>query len=116
MQSWTYLLINLACASIPLACSFYPKFPFFKQWQCFLFANIIAGSLFLIWDSIFVKLGIWGFNPQYLSGIYIANLPLEEILFFVCIPYACVFTYFALQHLIPKNITLLTKPYCLAFC
>jgi len=47
-------------------------------------------------------LGIWGFNPTYLSGVYIGNLPVEEILFFICIPYACLFTYFCLGKFIKK--------------
>src|SRR5690606_34952443 len=29
--------------------------------------------------------------------------PVEEILFFICIPYACLFTYFALNNLIEKD-------------
>jgi lycopene cyclase domain-containing protein len=33
----------------------------------------------------------------------VLGLPLEEILFFICIPYACLFTYFALNHLIKKD-------------
>jgi lycopene cyclase domain-containing protein len=48
---------------------------------------------------------VWGFNEKHLIGIDLWQMPLEEYLFFFCIPYACVFTYFALTQLtkIPAN-------------
>jgi len=66
-------------------------------------AILIPAVIFVGWDEFFTRLGVWGFNEVYLSGLYIGSLPVEEILFFICIPYACVFTYEALNHLISRD-------------
>ncbi|HEY3406506.1 MAG TPA: lycopene cyclase domain-containing protein [Ohtaekwangia sp.] len=103
MEKYLYLLINFFTILIPFAASFYPKAPFYKSWKYLLPAILIPGIIFVIWDEVFTRMNVWGFNEQYLTGIYIGSLPLEEILFFICIPYACVFTYFALTHLIERD-------------
>src|SRR6187399_149007 len=103
MEKYLYLLINVLTILIPLAASFHPKAPFYKTWKYLAPAILIPGILFIIWDEIFTRMDVWGFNKQYLTGIYIGSLPIEEILFFICIPYACVFIYFTLNHLIEKD-------------
>lgn len=103
MQAYTYLAIDFACIIIPFIASFYRPHAFYKTWLSFMKASLLVGIIFLIWDQIFTVKEIWGFNPDYLTGIYLGALPLEEILFFFCIPYACVFTYFALKYLIRRN-------------
>ncbi|MFY0652726.1 MAG: lycopene cyclase domain-containing protein [Cyclobacteriaceae bacterium] len=97
MVKYTYLLIDFFTIIIPFIFSFHPKIQFQKKWASFFPAMAISAILFLVWDEVFTSWGVWGFNPTYLIGLNIGHLPLEEILFFVCVPYACVFTYFCFQ-------------------
>lgn len=98
-----YLLLDLFSLSIPLIRSFEPKVQFSRQWKYLFPALLITGSFFIVWDIIFTHLGVWGFNPRYLTGLFLFGLPLEEWLFFICIPYACVFTYVALSFFIKRD-------------
>lgn len=56
-------------------------------------AITITSAFFILWDALFIHWHVWGFNEPYLIGIYVLNLPLEEALFFIAIPYACLFLY-----------------------
>lgn len=103
MKSFYYLFVNLACISIPFIASFYKSYPFYKSWKYFFKANLIVSFLFIIHDIYFTSIEVWGFNQDYLINFFIFNLPLEEVLFFICIPYACVFTYFVFSKYVPDN-------------
>lgn len=100
---YTYLLINLFSIAIPLWRSFDKRIALNKEWKALCGAILLSATPFLIWDVYFTKWGVWGFNSHYLSGIFIFGLPLGEWLFFVCIPYACIFTYVALNYFIKKD-------------
>lgn len=100
---YLYLYLDLLSVSIPFICSFYSKAPFYKQWKYVWASILLPAIIFLTWDAVFTEMGIWGFNSKYLIGIYLFNLPLEEILFFICVPYACLFTYFALKHIFERD-------------
>jgi lycopene cyclase domain-containing protein len=100
---YLYLLINLAVLAIPLAFSFHPAVNFAAKFRYYLPAILLSAVVFIAWDMIFTYLGVWGFNAQYLTGIRLLNLPIEEVLFFFCIPYACLFTNYAVTQLMKKD-------------
>ncbi len=90
---YTYLLLDFASVLFPFLLSFDKKVAFYKTWK-FLFPAILINALFfIVWDELFTQQGVWSFNPDYITGIYLGHLPIEEILFFVCVPYSCVFIY-----------------------
>lgn len=95
-----YLLINLAAISIPFIAGFDKRLKFYRLWKYLIPAIILTMLIFIPWDIIKTANGVWGFNPEYLTGIYVFNLPLEELLFFIAIPYACMFTYHAMGYVI----------------
>jgi lycopene cyclase domain-containing protein len=99
----TYLLINLFSVAVPLICSFHKRLQIYRTWYALWPAILITASFFIVWDIYFTRWGVWGFNAKHLLGIEWLGLPVEEWLFFVCIPYACVFTYACLKRLLKQD-------------
>ncbi len=96
-MKFLYLGIDFFTIIIPLLFSFHPKIKFYKTWKAFFAGSFVVTLLFIIWDALFTYLKVWSFNPRYITGIFFLNLPLEEVLFFICIPFSCVFTFFCLD-------------------
>lgn len=93
----TYLLINIFIILVPLLLSFESKVQFYKKLAAYGFSIAIVSTLFIFWDIFATFRGDWAFNPQYTMGLDFLGLPIEEILFFITVPYSVIFIYESLN-------------------
>jgi lycopene cyclase domain-containing protein len=92
-----YLVINLIIVAGPLLFSFWPPVRYYRRFPALLFAVATAGTVYLAWDNWVTAEGHWGFNPEYLLGIKFLALPIEEYMFFIFVPFSCIFIYEVLR-------------------
>ena len=104
-KNYTYLLINFLTILFPVILSFDKKVDFYRKWKFILPGLLITGVLYLIWDYIFTVKNVWSFNDDYILGIKLFGLPFEEMLFFVTVPFACIFIYECLVCYFKLNIS-----------
>jgi len=118
-MQYYYLILNLICIGFPLILSFDKNVAYYKKWKYVIFAIVFNAFIFIPWDIYFTRLGFWGFNSQYIVGNDLFDLPLEEVLFFVTVPFACIFIYecvkFYLMKIVHKLDMKLSWMYLLVF-
>ena len=102
-----YAYILVGSVIVPLLFSIF-QIDFIKHWKNFTISTLLVAIVFLIWDAIFTQQGVWGFNEDYVLGVYFLNMPIEEWLFFIVIPFCSLFTHFAIFYAFP-NLSLSKK-------
>jgi lycopene cyclase domain-containing protein len=112
MEKYLYLGVLLFAISYPLAQSFEHRIRYATQWK-YLFPGMgLTAAFFILWDVWFTQMGVWEFNPRYVLGLFFLDLPIEEWLFFLIVPFSSVFIYEVLIYFFPKDYFL---PYGKAF-
>jgi len=87
-----YLIFNIIVISGPLLFGSFQKFYFMDRWRDTLISASIVAIPYIVWDALVTDTH-WIFNPQYTLNIRLAHLPIEEWLFFLTVPAACLFTW-----------------------
>jgi lycopene cyclase domain-containing protein len=101
---YLYAILLLFSTAYPLAQSFEWRIKYYTKWKRLLPAILIMCAIFIPWDVWFTAKGVWWFNDKYISGIKLFHLPIEEWLFFIIVPFACMFIYEVLNYYIKKDI------------
>lgn len=96
-----YLGLMLLSISYPLLRSFENRLRFYKNWKQLGISILCMMLIFITWDIVFTQLSIWSFNDKYILGTKLMDLPIEEWMFFVFVPYACVFIHEVLLYFFP---------------
>lgn len=65
----------------------------YRRWMRLGLSILPVLIIFTIWDIYAISQGHWTFDERYVTGIIaVANVPVEEILFFISIPICGVLT------------------------
>ncbi len=108
---YTYFYLHIFTFIPVFALSFDKNVHYYTTWKHLFPAVLIVASVFIAWDVFFAEQQVWGFNPDYLSGIFFLGLPIEEWLFFFTVPFACVFIYECLNFYIKRDILAFAESY-----
>lgn len=100
-MKFEYLLFNLIVIAGPLAYSFEKTINFRQFWREAFFGIVGSLIVYVLWDSS-VTNRHWYFNTPYMLDFRLLKLPIEEWLFFITVPYACLFVREVLK-LVVKN-------------
>ena len=93
LQKFIYAILLAIFVLIPVILSYKRRDGYLKKLKYLFPAMLFAAIIFSIWDVRFTELGIWTFNFEFVSGITIRNLPVEEWLFFFVVPFFSVYFY-----------------------
>jgi lycopene cyclase domain-containing protein len=100
---YEYFIVLAVCLAAPLVLSRSRELDFYKYPSRLILAIGIPFVIFVIWDIIVTARGHWSFNPQYTVGLKFFNLPVEEVLFFIIIPFCGIFTWESVKYFTRKK-------------
>lgn len=64
-----------------------------RRWRRFVLSVAPVLTLFLVWDAYAIASGHWHFDTERITGATVAaGVPIEELTFFLVVPFAAVLT------------------------
>lgn len=98
-----YVLIDILILAVPLALSFDRRVSFVRQWPA-AFGALLPVGVFYLWEDVAAAAkGSWSFAERWSGTAQLLGLPAGEWLFFLVVPYACLFLYACVRGYIPEK-------------
>ncbi len=95
-MSWVYTLFNLAVLVPCVVISVVRKQGPLQNKKALLAGYASVSALFIIWDILAARAGHWFFSDTYTLAYRFLGLPIEEIAFFITVPFGCMLVWDAL--------------------
>lgn len=102
-MNYTYLLINLAFLLIPVLLFSVRQLNFTEQSKFIILAVLINVFVFSVPTEFLTQLKVIAFNPSYMTGMTLWQLPVEELLLSLVLPLCGVSVYLFLNMRFPDN-------------
>jgi lycopene cyclase domain-containing protein len=102
-MNYTYLLTNLVLLLIPVVLFSNKKIEFAKNSKFIILSVLINVFVFSIPTEFLTQLKVIVYNPPYLTGMTLWELPIEELLFSLLLPLAGTAIYLFLNIRYPDN-------------
>ena len=93
MHQFQYLLLMAGCLLITLPLELVLEARVYARWRLMLLALLPSVLVFVVWDLVGIIRLHWTYNPEYISGVHLWVMPLEELVFFIVIPICGLLTY-----------------------
>lgn len=87
-MKYSYLFFNFVVVFSSLAGVLLYKNGKLPEIKRSIISIMVSAIVFIVWDSIVTGLW-WNFNSQRVLGFTFVNIPLEELIFFISVPWSC---------------------------
>jgi len=96
MDSARYLLVLAACVAVTLPLELLLGARVYRRPRRLVATLLPVLAVFVAWDLVATRRGHWSFTDEYVLGVRLLGLPLEEWLFFIVVPVCALLTFEAL--------------------
>lgn len=93
MAQYEYLILMAACVAITLPLEFVFRARVYRRSLMTLISVGVVVVVFGLWDLLGIIRDHWTYNPEFITGIHIGPMPLEELVFFVVISLCALLSY-----------------------
>ena len=98
MSQFAYLSVLAGCLVGTAWLEFFLRTKVYQRTIRLVLTIIPVLIVFSIWDAYAIAQGHWNFDSRYVTGVIVfADIPLDEILFFIVIPICAILSFEAVR-------------------